>query len=232
MIPQIILPERRFKMTDGKWLTALPYRIADEKALLSIQPNDVIGSISILSNLCSRCIKEDINIDSLHFGELMWIYLNVYAISVSTTINFVVGHKRKDKNGKEIDCSVPVSIKIDDIKFEEFQNELIIPVETTEGKYNILMQQPTIADYKTLSGNMSEDDLTLVYIKSMYDESGNNYIELTHDDKVELMNMLDAKRGQELVEFAKQMSRPYYDAKVKCPICGYEYSERIYDFFI
>ena len=171
---------------------------------------------------------KDYNIDELSMGTILWLFLKCYEVSVKNCIEFQNIHKcNENEEGK-----VQVKIFIKDIKYD-FDNSVVrIPVETEEGKYFL-----EYGGLKLKSANFLKDEndslnLLASCLNRMYDESGNNEIELTMEDKIELTKSLSLADITKIGELVNKLPRPYFDLEYDCPTCGKHIKERLEDFFI
>lgn len=231
MIPKIKLPYYEIKLPDnGDIIHIKPYTIEIEKYLISLDKENIELSeqLKITKEVLKFCIVEDYNVDELSIGTVLWLFLKCYEISVKNCIEFQNVHKCK--NGEE--GKVQVQIYIKDIKYDYNDSIVRIPIDTEEGKYFL-----EYGGLKLKSANFLKDEndsLNLISscLNRMYDETGNNEVELTMEDKVELTKSLSLADITKVGEVINKISRPYFDLEYTCPNCGEIIKERLEDFFI
>lgn len=231
MIPKIKLPYYEVKIPDNSDIIHIkPYTIEIEKFLIGLDKENIELSeqLKICKEVLNFCIVEDYNIDELSMGTILWLFLKCYEVSVKNCIEFQNIHKcNENEEGK-----VQVKIFIKDIKYD-FDNSVVrIPVETEEGKYFL-----EYGGLKLKSANFLKDEndslnLLASCLNRMYDESGNNEIELTMEDKIELTKSLSLADITKIGELVNKLPRPYFDLEYDCPTCGKHIKERLEDFFI
>lgn len=231
MIPKIKLPYYEVKIPDnGDVIHIKPYTIEIEKYLISLDKENIELSeqLKITKEVLKFCIVEDYNVDELSIGTVLWLFLKCYEISVKNCIEFQYVHKCD--NGEE--GKVQVKINIRDIKYD-YNDEIVrIPIDTEEGKYFLEYSGLKLKSSDFLKDENDSLNLIASCLNRMYDESGNNEIELTMEDKVELTKSLSLADITKVGELINKISRPYFDLEYTCPNCGKLIKERLEDFFI
>lgn len=231
MIPKIKLPYCEVKIPDnGDIIHIKPYTIEIEKYLISLDKENVELSeqLKITKEVLKFCIVEDYNVDELSIGTVLWLFLKCYEISVKNYIDFQNIHKCD--NGEE--GKVQVKIFVKDIKYD-YNNEIVrIPIDTEEGKYFLEYGGLKLKSADFLKDENDSLNLISSCLNRMYDESGNNEIELTMEDKIELTKSLSLADVSKIGEVINKISRPYFDLEYTCPNCGKHIKERLEDFFI
>jgi hypothetical protein len=231
MIPKIKLPYYEIKLPDnGDIIHIKPYTIEIEKFLIGMDKENIELSeqLKICREVLKFCIVEDYNIDELSMGTILWLFLKCYEVSVKNCIDFQNIHKCNEKE----EGKVTVKIFIKDIKYE-CNNEVVrIPVETEEGKYFLEYGGLKLKSADFLKDENDSLNLIASCLNRMYDETGNNEIELTMEDKVELTKSLSLADITKIGELVNKLPRPYFDLEYDCPTCGKHIKERLEDFFI
>ena len=231
MIPKIKLPYYEIKLPDnGDIIHIKPYTIEIEKFLIGMDKENIELSeqLKITKEVLKFCIVEDYNVDELSIGTVLWLFLKCYEISVKNYIDFQNVHKCD--NGEE--GKVQVKIFVKDIKYD-YNNEIVrIPIDTEEGKYFLEYGGLKLKSADFLKDENDSLNLIASCLNRMYDESGNNEIELTMEDKVELTKSLSLADVSKIGEVINKISRPYFDLEYTCPNCGKHIKERLEDFFI
>lgn len=231
MIPKIKLPYYEVKIPDNNDVIHIkPYTIEIEKSLISLDKKDmpISEQLKVLKEILKFCIVEDYNVDELSIGTVQWLFLKCYEISVGNSIEFNNTHKCDEtKKG-----TVKVTIYIKDIKYD-YKNEIVrIPIDTEEGKYFLEYGGLKLKSVEYLNDEGDSLNLIASCLNRMYDETGNNEVELTMEDKIELTKNLSLSDISKVGEIIKNISKPYFDLEYDCPTCGEHIKERLEDFFI
>ena len=232
MIPKIKLPYCEVKIPDnGDIIHIKPYTIEIEKYLIGLDKENIelTEQLKICREILKYCItEENYNMDELSIGTVLWLFLKCYEISVKDSIEFQNIHKCNDtEEGK-----VHVQIRIKDIKYD-FDNSIVrIPVDTEEGKYFLEFGGLKLKSINYLKDENDSLNLLASCLNRMYDESGNNEIELTMEDKIELTKSLSLSDISKVGDLVHKMPRPYYNLEYDCPTCGKHIKEKLEDFFI
>lgn len=233
MIPKIKLPYYPVKIPDNnKTIHIKPYTIEIEKYLVQLDDkSNITTQLNVIRELLKYCIVEDnIDLDNLQIGTIIWLYLQCYNISVKDSIDFTYTHLCDKKNK----CDIEIHIPIKDIKFDGDFNNIRIPIETEEGIYYVEFSALKLKGLQYIDAEDENSSLQLLCscIVRMYDESGNNEIELTEEDKIEIVNSLPMKELNKITEKIQNIQKPYYVLEYDCPKCGKHIKEKIEDFFI
>lgn len=229
MIPKIKLPYFPVKIpSTGKIITIKPFTVEIEKFLLGLDDNkDLKIQYTAMENVLKFCINEEINLSDLCPGDIQYIYLQCYKISINDKIKFTFTCPNSTVENK---CeSIIIDIPIDKIEMSnQYKNDRIL-IDTEEGEYYLELKHITIKD-----AFIENDNILLLskYIYRMYDKDGNNEQILSEEDKCELIKNLNMKQLEKLSEFINLMPRPSYTIKLECPTCHHIFEETIYDFFI
>lgn len=234
MIPKIKLPYYPVKVPDlNKTINLRPYTIEVEKYLISLDDqSDVQTQINVLCELIKYCVIDmDFDINELQFGTIIWLFLKCYEISVKNTIDFSIRHKCDKKKEEDIKVSIPIK----DIQYEYHNEKAVVPIDTEEGKYFIEFNSLRVKGMKYIKDDTDSDtDIKLIAscIDRMYDETGNNEVELTDEDKETLVKSVQISQLQDITPKILTVTRPRYTIKTTCPNCGKEIKETVEDFFI
>lgn len=229
MIPKIKLPYYPVTIPDNnKTIHIKPYTIEIEKYLVQLDNKQNLSvQMNALGEILKYCIVEDIDIDSLSVGTVIWLYLKCYEISVKDCIEFDYNHQCDDKKTNNI----TMTIKISDIKYDCDNDPLLITIDTEDGKYYLEFNALKLRGIKDIDDN---DNMKVICscLERMYDVSGNNEIELTEEDKVTIINSLSLSDIEKVGEKIQNIHKPYYIIDCECSECGKKIKERIEDFFI
>lgn len=231
MIPKIKLPYYQITLPDNNdKIHIKPYTIEIEKYLIGMDKEnmDLTEQLQVTKEILKYCIVEDYNIEELSIGTILWLFLKCYEISVKDCIEFTNVHKCQ--NGDK--GTVKVTIYIKDIKYD-YDNRIVrIPVDTEDGKYYLEYGGLKLKSLSYLKNKEDSLGLLASCLNRMYDETGNNEIELTMEDKIELTKSLSIADITKVGEIINNISRPYFDLEYDCPTCGEHIKEKLEDFFI
>lgn len=229
MIPKIKIPYHPIVIPDtNKTVHIKPYTVEIEKYLVGLDnKEDMIVQINTIGELLKYCIvEEDFDLDELSIGTIIWLFTKCYEISVKDTIDINLIHECVD------DGTIKLSIKISDITYEGDFEPLLIDIDTEEGKYYLSFKG---IRYKNIAYLKSESDniaLVASCLDRMYDESGNNEIELTIEDKMEIIKSLPISIIKKIGDKIQNIKKPEYKVDYVCPKCGKTIKETLTDFFI
>lgn len=231
MIPKIKLPYYEIKIPDNNDIIHIkPYTIEIEKYLIGLNKENIglFEQLNICKEILKYCIVEEYDIDNLSIGTVLWLFLKCYEISVKDVIEFQNIHKcNENEEGK-----VQVSIRIKDIQYDYNDSVIRLPIDTEEGKYYLEYGGLKLKSVEYLKDENDSLNLLASCLNRMYDESGNNEIELTMEDKIELTKALSLSDITKVGELVNQMPKPYYNLEYDCPNCGQHIKEKLEDFFI
>lgn len=205
-----------------------PFTTADEKAIILLdQSSSQYDKVKLQCDIISKCCKEsDINFNKMSVVELSYIFLQLRKISVGGTL---------DLNFTCTECGteMPISLNIDLVKFDrEKLKDLTMDLNTVEGPYIIKCSHIIPEDLKYITAGESKFTDVAVILRTMYKADGNNIIELTYDEKIELFEQLDASMAERMVKYVQEGPTLVHDLTISCPECGKEVKTRLQDFFI
>ena len=223
MIPKIKLPYYEVKIPDTNDIIHIkPYTIEVEKYIIGLDKEnvDLSQQLKICREVLKFCIVEDYNIDELSMGTILWLFLKCYEISVRDYIEFYNIHKCD--NGEEGKIQVKIFIK--DIKYDYDNSIVRIPVETEEGKYYLEYGSLKLKSADYLKNEDDSLNLLSSCLNRMYDETGNNEIDLTMEDKVELTKSLSLADITKVGELIDKIQKPYFDLEYDYNSINKEYN--------
>ena len=229
MIPKIKIPYHPIVIPDtNKTIHIKPYTIEIEKYLVGLENKDnLVTQINAIGELLKYCVvEEDFDLDELSIGTIIWLFTKCYEISVKDTIDVNLIHECDG------DGTIKLSIKISEIKYEGDYKPLLVDVDTEEGKYYLEFKGIRYKNIAYLDEKMDNMTLVASCLDRMYDESGDNEIELSIDDKIEIIKSLPISIIQKIGEKIQNIKKPEYKVDYVCPKCGKNIKETLTDFFI
>ena len=205
-----------------------PYTTEDEKSIVTLEPNAsaYLKSLTQLNILKKCCQDETVDLDSLSVVEISYLFLKLRGISFSEIIEL-------ETHCKKCDTPTKISVNINDIKIDESSlKPLKLKVDTSDGIYYIIATQYTVDDLQYIDmDNVSFDSVALV-LRQMMKSDGNDIIELSHDEKIELFSQLDLNDSKKLVDYISSSSKLNYHVEFECGNCGEKIEGDLQDFFI
>jgi hypothetical protein len=236
MIPKIKIPYHPVVIPDnGQTIHIKPYTIEFEKFMLDIEnKQDLYTQIQIIGEMLKFCIvEEDFDINELSIGTMLWVFTKCYEISVNDMMEFSYIHHCDEEHSHQID----MKLKIKDIQYNPDFTPLDIKIETEDGPYIVRFSHLKYKHLEALKPNAGNDDLrgqklVIASCDRMFDETGNNEIELTEEDKEEIVKSLPLSKIDLIGNKISNMPRPYIDIEFDCPACGKHVKEKLEDFFI
>lgn len=228
-LPKVIHATKKIKIPSlNRELEFEPFTTADEKAIVLLDKNSSLYEKSLMQlKVLQKCCKSEEDVFSqLSAIEITYLFLQLRRISVGGTLDLSI-------ECPECHQEIPISV---DINLIEFNPKLLEPlkftINTVDGPYIVICSHFTVDDLQyvnTESGNF--DDLSLV-IRSMMRPDGNDIIELTRDEKVELFNQLDTTDAAKIMEYIKNAPTLEKVLDIKCTECDYSFKGELKDFFI
>lgn len=204
-----------------------PYTTADEKAIISMESASTYEKCKIqLDILAKCCMDKTVDFESLCVMEISWLFIQLRKISVSGTIDLTTKCQKCEQD-------VNISINIDDVTFNsEALKPLEFQLQTSEGPYILHCEHFRCSDLQYIDAdNIKYDDLAR-YIRYMYQADGNNILELTPDEQVEVFLQLDASSAKKIADYSTTMPKMKYKIALDCPECGQHIEGELEDFFI
>lgn len=183
------------------------FTVAEEKLLLiAKESNDVSDIINVYKQIINNCIVDSIDIDSLAYFDLEYIFLMLRSKSVSNIVEIQVS----DEDGSKYQ----VEINLDDVKVKEQTVDRLIDID---GRIKVMMSYPS---YESLLGLQNNTDPTVMLkvirdcISQIYD--GEEVYETSNYTKIELDEFVMGLRSKDLLKlqkFFEELPRVYADIK-------------------
>lgn len=183
------------------------FTVAEEKLLLiAKESNDVSDIINVYKQIINNCIVDSIDVDSLAYFDLEYIFLMLRSKSVSNIVEIQVS----DEDGSKYQ----VEINLDDVKVKEQTVDRLIDID---GRIKVMMSYPS---YESLLGLQNNTDPTVMLkvirdcISQIYD--GEEVYETSNYTKIELDEFVMGLRSKDLLKlqkFFEELPRVYADIK-------------------
>lgn len=228
-LPKVLHPTKKIKIpSTGVELEFEPFTTADEKAIVLMDKNcSLYEKSKIQKDILQKCCRGNPEeLENLSVIETSYLFLQLRKISVGGTLELVV-------ECPECHQELPVSIDIDLVEFDPTNlKPLQFTVETDDGPYIVMCSQFIVDDLQYLNAeNPTFDDVSLV-IRRMMKPDGNDIIELTREEKIELFNQLDNTNAQKIVEYINKAPVLEKVLDITCTECGHTFKGEMKDFFI
>lgn len=227
-LPKVIHPTKKIKVPSlDREFEFEPFTTADEKAIILLEKNaSIYEKCKMQLNIINKCCKEDYDFSNLSTIELTYLFLQLRKISVSGILEL---------STKCPKCGNTISIQVD-IGLIEFNPKNLEPlkfnIDTADGPYIVVCTQFTCDDLQYIDPeNPSFNDVSIV-IRSMMRPDGNDVIELTREEKIELFDQLSNADAEKIVEYIKNAPVLEKRLNIQCDECEHEFKGELKDFFI
>lgn len=233
-LPKIATPQ--FSLTlpsNGNRIHFRPFLVKEEKALLmATQSDDPLDMIDAVKNVIASCIIENVNVDTIPYFDLEYIFLNIRSKSIGEIVKIEYRHTG-GLNYKGVVCEevTPVEINLEQVKVEKkdgHTNKIQL-----DDKIGLEMRYPTITDVKMITEGANEIEMLAKCIVSVYDEE-NVYEPDNLEDSLEFIESLNNTQFSKIMNFIETMPKLRHTINYKCRGCGQEDTvtlEGMADFF-
>lgn len=228
-LPKVIHPRNKIRVpSTGDVLEFEPFTTQDEKAIILLDKSSSLYDKSKLQQeiLQKCCQTEGFDFSKLSCVEITYLFLHLRKISVSGVLEL-------SATCTECGEDININIGIDDIVFDkEKLKPLQFNLNTDDGPYIVTCSHIRVEDLKHIDGeNIKFDDMAVV-LRSMMKPDGNDIIEFTPEEKLELFLQLDATTAQKIVEYVNDSPKLEKKLSLECPECGHKFEGDLKDFFI
>jgi hypothetical protein len=233
-LPKIATPQ--FSLTlpsNGNRIHFRPFLVKEEKALLmATQSDDPLDMIDAVKNVIASCIIDKVNVDTIPYFDLEYIFLNIRSKSIGEIVKIEYRHTG-GLNYKGVVCEevTPVEINLEQVKVEK-KNGHTNKIQLDD-KLGIEMRYPTITDVKMITEGANEIEMLAKCIISVYDEE-NVYEPDNLEDSLEFIESLNNTQFSKIMNFIETMPKLRHTISYKCRGCGQEDTvtlEGMADFF-
>lgn len=228
-LPKVIHPTKKIKIPSlDVEIDFEPFTTADEKAIISMERNVTLYEKSkIQREILQKCCRGDASmLQNLSAIETTFLFLQLRKISVGGTLDFISKCPKCDEE-------IQISVDIDLIQFDATKlKPLQFTISTSDGPYIVICTQFTVDDLQYIDPeNPSLDDVSVV-IRTMSKPDGNDIIELTREEKLELFNQLSTEDTNKIVEYINNAPALEKVLDIECSECGHKFKGDLKDFFI
>jgi hypothetical protein len=233
-LPKIATPQ--FSLTlpsNGNRIQFRPFLVKEEKALLmATQSDDPLDMVDAVKNVIAACIIDKVNVDTLPYFDLEYIFLNIRSKSIGEIVKLEYRHSGGlNYKGEVCEEVTPVDINLEKVKVEKkagHTNKIQL-----DDKLGLEMRYPTITDVKMITEGANEIEMLAKCIVSVYDEE-NVYEPDNLDDALEFIESLNNTQFSKIMNFIETMPKLRHTISYKCRGCGQEDTvtlEGMADFF-
>jgi hypothetical protein len=234
-LPTIDVPIYELKLpSSGKEIRVRPFLVKEEKLLLmAAESKDADEIIRTTKQIINNClIDDDVNIDSLPFFDIDYLFIALRAKSISETIeisftcNNVVDEYR---------CGHMFDLDVDISKARIVTNSAIQNTIELSPEVSVKMKYPSYEIMKAINDNdtiLNKKLKIIAHCIDMIVKKGKVYTAKDHtkDELVEFVENMTEEKYKKLERFIDNF--PYFivDLQHTCGKCGYEHKIEYTDF--
>lgn len=220
-LPKIAIPKFELELPSSKQkIHYRPFLVKEEKALLmALEGGEEQDINNAVIEVLSACIEEDIDVSSLPFFDVEYVFIQLRAKSVNNIINMNLRH------GSDTDCQhvTEYELNLDKItvKFPKQHNKKIM----INDDVGLVMKYPSLGDLKNVSLELSQNNVDVLFenisenIETVFDQE-DVYDQFTKQELIEFLENLNKEQFTNIVEFYNNLPTVYYEIKYTCPECG------------
>ena len=227
-LPKVVHPTKKIKIPSLNIEAEFePFTTADEKAIVLLDKDSSLYEKSMMQlKILQKCCKDEIDFEKLSAIEITYLFLQLRKISVGGALEL---------NATCPNCNNEISLSVD-IDLITFDATNLAPlkftIQTEDGPYIVVCSQFIVDDLKYIDDEHSSMDAAAMVLRSMMSPDGNDVIEFTHDEKIELFNQLNSTDAMKIVDYINKSPVLQKDLTIKCDECDHEFKGELKDFFI
>jgi len=233
-LPKIDLPTYEIKLpSNNKVVKIRPFLVREEKLLLmALQSDDDIEIINTTKQVINNClIDSDVNIDSLPFFDVDYLFIALRAKSIGEAIEvkFTCNNTVNDRS-----CGNNFPAKIDISNCEIVKDEHLTPLIDL-GKIKVKMKYPSYTTMKLILDNDDVMNKKISVIAGSIDQvidgdSVHTTKDLTQEAIIEFIESLTKEQFSKLEYFIDNFPSFVIRTKATCNKCGFEHHLSYSDF--
>jgi len=234
-LPKLSSPRFSVELpSNGRRISFRPFLVKEEKALLmAATSNDQNSMIDAVKDVLSSCVlDDDVNVGTLPFFDLEYLFLNLRAKSVGEVIKLEYRHSG-GVNYSGIECEAVTQVEINLERVKVAKNEKHTNKIKITDELGVVMRYPTISDIKLVNDGSDELKMIAKCIVSVYDEE-TVYDPDNLQDAVDFIDSLNTQQFAKIMEFIATMPKLKHTFDYKCKGCGQQDTvtlEGLSDFF-
>lgn len=229
MLPQLSVPTYTTKLFSlPKPVSYRPYLVGEEKLLLTAQQTgDSVEIEQAVIDVLNRCTFGKLQIESLPFFDVEYLYLQLRAASVDNVLHlsFDCHNTVVDSNHVDGMChtKVGIDVNLNDVVISVAENHTEKIALTPE--MTIVMQYPTVRQYAKYTMNDTIDTSLAIrdclYAIATLDGTMHYMKDQTEEEITTFMDSLTLRQMEQLQEFFETMPSVSHTCKFICPSCHY-----------
>jgi uncharacterized protein YfkK (UPF0435 family) len=186
------------------------FTVAEEKLLLIAKESSELSDIiNVYKQIINNCIVDDINVDSLAYFDLEYIFLMLRAKSVSNIVEIQVTDDDESK--------YQVEINLDDVKVTEQTVDKLIEIDDS---IKVMMTYPSYESLLSLQSNVNDSSLMLKVVRDCISQiyEGEEVYETSNYTTSEMDEFVMGLRSKDLLKiqkFFEDLPRVYADIKYR-----------------
>jgi uncharacterized protein YfkK (UPF0435 family) len=186
------------------------FTVAEEKLLLIAKESSELSDIiNVYKQIINNCIVDDINVDSLAYFDLEYIFLMLRAKSVSNIVEIQVTDDDESK--------YQVEINLDDVKVTEQTVDKLIEIDDS---IKVMMTYPSYESLLSLQSNVNDSSLMLKVVRDCISQiyEGEEVYETSNYTTSEMDDFVMSLRSKDLLKiqkFFEDLPRVYADIKYR-----------------
>lgn len=206
-----------------------PFSTKIEQSIISISDEASLYEKTLIQvQALQACCKAEIDFTQLPVSEISWLFMQLRKISVGKTLDLQTVCQKCEQE-------IKFKIDIDTIKFEpEKLKPYEFQIQTSAGPYIVHCEHLKLNDLKDIKLENDIPDMSILakYLRWMSRLDGNNVINLTDSEKLELFGQLEASIAHEIGKYAQEQPKMNLEIEIECPECGEIRKGSLTDFFI
>lgn len=228
-LPKVIHPTKKIQIPSlGRELEFEPFTTQDEKAIILLDKDaSLYEKCKLQKEIIEKCCRSvGVDFSTLSTIELAYVFLQLRKISVGGALELSTTCPKCNEE-------IPTSIDIGLVQFEvDKLKPLTFTLNTSDGPYIVECTHIRPDDLQYINSEKINFEDMAVMLRSMSKPDGNDIIEFTHEEKLELFNQLDSTSAEKIVKYANNAPKLVYHMKIICPECNHEFEGDLQDFFI
>lgn len=235
MIPQVAVPHYELTIpSNGKKITVRPFLVKEERLLLmameSDDPNAIIDTVQQVLKSC--IIKPNINLDTLPFFDVDYLFIALRAKSIGETIDV----KFRCKNiVDEKTCGNEFIAKIDVANNRVIESQSIDHEIKIAGTHIVKLKYPNYTTMKTVNDNdnVINKKLALLCGCVEYIQQKDKVFttkDLTKKDLIDFFDGLTQEQFSKFEKFVDNLPSFVITTQAKCNKCGFVHDLEYKDF--
>jgi len=222
-LPKIASPE--FEATipsTGQKVFFRPFLVKEEKALyMAMEGNEQNEIINAVVKVLSACIREDVDVASLSYFDIEYLFLKLRAKSVGDVVTLRFRHGGEDPACKHVQ-EVPIDLDKVELERTEGHTDKIMITDDV----GIKLKYPSLDTARRL-GNLNTNNLDDVFefltdsVEYIFDKE-QVYEDTTKPEIKEWLEDLGQKQFEKVMNFFNTMPKLRQKLVYKCDKCGKE----------